>query len=373
MEWFKHLQMNTRHTSNLKAALRGLLLTIPIFFLFALLLGSADTIFGDLLEDSLSWMMPTDLPSLIVQLVIISAITWGAMIAFRLLLLGPMQYTAAEEKKSTFFRLTMIETTMVLSSINFLFLAFVIIQARYLFGGEANITTQGYTYAEYARRGFYELLAVSFMTMLLIVTLDAFTYRKRESEAYFRALVAGLIVLTLVILVAAFRRLDLYENAYGYTRIRVMSGVFMIWLAALLGLLLVAILRGRQNLFWIGCLITGMGFVLTLNVLNMDGFIASRNIARFEETNKVDVRYLLTLSDDAIPAITTLLEHDNLAASARETLLSGLGSRLYELDRDKRARGPLSYHIGKARAWNALDSHRAELKPYIYPAADSSF
>jgi hypothetical protein len=368
-DWFKHVEFDKRHVSNVKSVLRGLLLTIPIVFLFAMLLASADTIFGDLLGDALSWMTPDNLPSLIAQIVIIGLITWGAMMAFKLLLFGPIEAikesVAVERKKPGIFRLTMIETTMVLSSVNFLFLAFVIIQARYLFGGEANITAQGYTYAEYARRGFYELLAVSFMTMLLIVTFDALTYRKRENETFFRSMVTGLIVLTLVILVAAFRRLDLYENAYGFTRIRVMSGVFMFWLALLLGLLLVAILRGKQNLFWIGCLMTGIGFVVTLNIMNMDGFIASRNIARFEETDKLDVRYLLTLSDDAIPAVATLLDNNRLNDADHNYLLEGLGSRLFDLDYDKQSRGPLGYHIGKARAWKALDAHRDELRPYV--------
>jgi hypothetical protein len=273
---------------------------------------------------------------------------------------------AVSPAKPRRFRLNMIEASTVLGSVNFLFVAFVAVQARYFFGGKANITAQGYTYAEYARRGFYELLAVSCMTMALLVALESLTYRKHEEERLFRGLVTLMVTLTFVILIAAFRRLNLYENAYGYTRIRVMSGTFMIWLAVLLGVLLAAIVRHRRVLFWTGCIVTGLGFVLTLNLMNMDGFIAGHNIARFEDSGKLDVGYLLSLSDDAIPTVATLIDDRALTDYEREWLIRGLGARLADLDRDREARGLFGYHVGKARAWQALDRHRETLQPYLH-------
>jgi hypothetical protein len=47
-------------------------------------------------------------------------------------------------------------------------------------------------------------------------------------------------------------------------------------------------------------------------------------------------------------------------------LLRGLGARLADLDRDREARGLFGYHVGKARAWQALDRHRETLQPYVY-------
>jgi hypothetical protein len=201
------------------------------------------------------------------------------------------------------------------------------------------------------------------MTMLL-VTLESLTYRKREEEMTFKSLTVMMIALTFVILIAAFRRLSLYEDAYGYTRIRVMSGTFMVWLAVLLGVLLIAILRHRREVFWIGCIATGLGFVLTLNLINMDGFIARHNIERFADTGKLDVGYLLSLSDDAIPTVATLLDNNELDAVQSEQLRRGLGARLYVLDRDQKERDPFGYHIGKTRAWRALDSYRPTLELY---------
>jgi hypothetical protein len=108
-----------------------------------------------------------------------------------------------------------------------------------------------------------------------------------------------------------------------------------------------------------------VGFALTLNLLNLDGFIAHRNIERFEDTGKLDVLYLTSLSDDALPAIGPLLEDERLPEEDRLILRQELGLRLYELDRDRRERGVLDHHFGKARAWRALDEYRDTLGPYL--------
>lgn len=368
MLWLGQTELGHQRVANLRSVLRGILITLPVVAVFTLLLSSADVVFSDITRQVVFLFLPDNVISVIEQIFLVGIFTMIFLTACWTLLENRAG-TAAEpipQGKSPFFRLNMIETSTVLGSVNCLFVAFVAVQARYFFGGEANITAQGYTYAEYARRGFYELLAVSCMTMLLLVTLESLTYRKREEETLFRGLVVLMVALTFVILIAAFQRLTLYENAYGYTRIRVMSGAFMIWLAVLLGVLLIAILRHQREVFWIGCIVTGLSFILTLNLINMDGFIASHNIKRFEDTGKLDVDYLLSLSDDAIPTVATLIDNNDLASFEHDHLLRGLGSRLYELDRDRESRGLFGYHIGKNRAWQALDNHRASLQPYVY-------
>ena len=115
----------------------------------------------------------------------------------------------------------------------------------------------------------------------------------------------------------------------------------------------------------IGCTATALGFILTLNLMNLDGFIASHNIARFEDTGKLDVYYLLSLSDDAIPTVATLIDNPDLSEYEHEWLLRGLASRWVELDRDRDARGLFGYHIGKNRAWQSLADHRDSLQPYL--------
>lgn len=370
--YLRQVELEQRQVAHLTSIARGLVLTVPVIGLFALLLSSADVIFQDLLARGLSWIKPENAQSIVAQGVITAGFAWLALTGFRLMLhdddADALAAPARKTQSPVLFRVGMIEAGMLLGSVDTLFAVFMIIQARYLFGGSSNIHAQGYTFAEYARRGFYELLAVSFMTMLLALTLEQVTHRKRENERVFRTLTGLMIGLTLLVLVAAYYRLHLYQDAYGFTRIRVMSGVFMVWLGLLLIGLLAAILARRTEWFWLGGLTVVCGFVLTLNAMNMDGFIASRNITRYDDTGKLDAPYLLTLSDDAIPAVAGLLARADLPEDTRETLLVGLGSRLYRLDQARAEWHVLGYHIGQARAWRALDEHRAILGPYLRPA-----
>ena len=70
-----------------------------------------------------------------------------------------------------------IEASVVLAGVVVLFAAFVLVQFRYFFGGAENIGIQGYTFAEYARRGYGELMAVAFLSLLLLLALGAVTRR----------------------------------------------------------------------------------------------------------------------------------------------------------------------------------------------------
>ena len=127
------------------------------------------------------------------------------------------------------------ESTIVLGSVIVLFVAFVIIQLQYFFGGQANINIEGYTFSEYARKGFGELVAVAFFSLLLLLGLGAVTRRESESQRrVFSVFGVSLVGLVLVMLVSAFQRLILYEQAYGFSRLRTYTHVFMIWLAVLL-------------------------------------------------------------------------------------------------------------------------------------------
>ena len=127
------------------------------------------------------------------------------------------------------------ESAIVLGSVNLLFLAFVAVQFRYFFGGESNINLAGYTYAEYARRGFGELVTVAVFSLMLFLGLSYLTKKhERQAHRLFSVLGVALFALVSVILVSSFQRLQLYEDVYGFTRLRTYTHVFIIWLGALL-------------------------------------------------------------------------------------------------------------------------------------------
>lgn len=362
IKWLEPQTFDAESNQKIRAILRGCLLALPIVIVFALLLGSADVVFGDILEEAYSIFY---IENWEIHLVLIGLLAWGVIFGLGMLLQTNPESNSPEYPKLTeSFSLGFIETTIVLGSLNLLFLFFVIIQAAYLFGGESNITSQGYTYSEYARRGFFELLAVSMLTMGLIV--GARLTHKPENprqEQVFQGLSIGLILMTLVMLVSAHRRLSLYEDAYGYTHLRVVSHVFIVWLGMLFLILIADLLKVYPQLFWMGGAAVAVGFWVSLNIMNLDALIAERNIERYTRTDKLDTVYLFSLSDDAIPAMIQLLDDDN----KRGQTSAELGYRLYQLDRYHESRGFAGYNFSKERAWRVLDERRADLVDFIQP------
>ena len=141
------------------------------------------------------------------------------------------------------------EAAIVLGSLTVLFMVFVVIQFQYFFGGQANISIEGYTFSEYARKGFGELVAVAFFSLLLLLGLGNITHRQTETQRrVFSGFGAVLVGLVIVMLVSAYQRLVLYETAYGFSRLRTYTHVFMIWLGLLLvGVVLLKYFVGARH------------------------------------------------------------------------------------------------------------------------------
>ncbi len=122
----------------------------------------------------------------------------------------------------------------------------------------------------------------------------------RDGGTLLRVLLAALCLLTLVVLASALKRLGLYEEAYGFTRLRFAAHAILLWLGALFVLVLVA--RGAQWLPRAALTVTLASF-LAFAFADPDRRIAEWNVDRFERTGNVDTRYLGSLSADAIPAL----------------------------------------------------------------------
>ena len=213
--------------------------------------------------------------------------------------------------------------------VNMLFAAFVGIQFTYLFGGAANVTEAGYTFADYARRGFFELLTVAILTMLLVLGLNWLSRRENKRQIrLFNGLGSVLVSLVLVMLVSAWRRMALYEAAFGYTELRLMVYVCMAWLAVTLVWFLLTMWI-RPDRFALGALLAVIGFVATLNLINPDGFVARQNLDRYVRTGDLDAAYLTTLSNDAEPQLVRGL---SLTQGDAETQLTPICARSWYSD-----------------------------------------
>ena len=207
-------------------------------------------------------------------------------------------------------RLGRTEWITALAMLDALFAAFVAVQVAVLFGGRDHVlTTSGLTYAEYARSGFWQLAVVAALTLAVLGLLARYARRDDGRDLVVLKVLGGvLIALTLVVLASAFKRLSLYEEVYGFTRLRLVVHVALLWFAGIFAMVAVAGARGSAG--WMPRAVVAFS-ALTLVIFTLarpDALIAERNVERFEATGNIDVSYLSSLSPDAVPALSSLSE-----------------------------------------------------------------
>jgi hypothetical protein len=198
-----------------------------------------------------------------------------------------------------------------IAALDLLFLAFVAVQADVLLASDKDrvLHSTGLTYAEYARQGFWQLLIVTGLVLMVVAVAVRYApMEKRADRTTVRILLGLLCALTLVVVAVALRRLYLYEEAYGWTRLRLWVHAFELWMG--LVIVLIAIAGIRLKAAWLPRAIATSGAVglLALGLLNPDGFIATRNVNHFRDTGRADLAYLSGLSADAVPALDHLPE-----------------------------------------------------------------
>jgi hypothetical protein len=289
-----------RRTVPWGAAARGTLLALPPLLLFGALLTSADARFEYLVKE----VLDIDFWNIVSHLLLIGALTWigggflrGRFVANTIALPHGVRLGASV--------IGAVETTVLLGSLNLLFLAFIAVQFSYFFGGDTVVLqTPGLTYAGYARRGFFELVGVLCCALPLLLGTEWMVRKDRiPNVVLFRTLAGMMVLLLLTILASAVQRLWLYSSAYGLTESRVHAAAVLLWLALVLLWFAATVLRGRRDRFVFGSVLAGYAVLAGLNGINPDALIARVNLDRASEGMEIDVAFTLGLSADAVPAV----------------------------------------------------------------------
>ncbi|MBL8062371.1 MAG: DUF4173 domain-containing protein, partial [Anaerolineales bacterium] len=346
---------------NFMPIVRGLVIALPVVAIFASLLASADVVFSERLNDFIELFKLENLPEYIFRMIYILIIGYAlAGIILHASSESKDEKLAGMEKPVIPAFLGFIESSIVLGSVVALFAAFVVIQFQYFFGGATNINVEGYTYSEYARRGFGELVAVAFFALMMLLTLSAVTKRETETQRkIYSGLGVILVALLLVMLVSAYQRLNLYEIVYGFSRLRTYTHVFLIWIGLLLVATIVLEILRKERMFAFAMLIASFGFAASLPILNVDAFIVNQNIQRElngESTEDLDSQYFIELSDDAVLPLVKALQTPALPDSVHEKVAAALACIRYERDlqRNDREYSWQSFHFSRLTADNAL-------------------
>ena len=204
------------------------------------------------------------------------------------------------------------------------------------------MTVAGLTYAEYARRGFFELVAVAVLAGMLVVALDLVVAVRGRAQ-----LVASLALLglTAIVLLSAFVRLRLYQDMYGWTELRFIVVVAIGWLAVALvataWLLLARMTRWTLHVLGIMVLVTVAG----MNLVGPQAFVTDRNLERALNPAIVpaggrtglDGSYLSLLGDEAVPA--AVAAYERLSPESQVSLDWFLAMRRTALEDEAHAAG----------------------------------
>lgn len=357
---------------------RGLLIAIPVLFVFASLFSAADVAFEQLMSRLFTWQV--DLGELPVRLSIAFLIAWAVagLLAVASGALGPARSRgerSVEPRPQSLgaaaiglpdpdgsiaygrpVRIGAIEATTILVAVDILFAIFVLLQVAYLFGGQDTLAATGLPYAQYARSGFFELVWVAVLAGGLLATVHALAARRSPVLVGAGLALAGL---TAIVLASALLRLRIYQEAYGWTELRFYVLATIVWLA--IGIAVTIVLLARDRMRWLlhGLALAAVAVLVVINLVGPSRLIAEQNVARVLDPALVpadgmtglDVSYATRLGDDAIPALVAVLPA--LGPADRSELSRRLLVRRAALD-EAAATGWPSWNLGREAARKAL-------------------
>ncbi len=291
-------------TNDRGAVVRGLLITVPVVAFFLILFAAADAVF----LQSMWWLrqiIEAIDAEVVFRTILVALFTIGFTGAYTFSFGKPRTPNGETAATVNRIRLGQTELTMLYGALNILFFVFIFFQISYLFGGARNIIIEGMTYAEYARQGFGELVVAALATLLLLVITSRFVEGSDTAHRQrFAWLGSALAVQVFVIMASAFKRLLLYEGAYGFTPARFYAHVLIIGVAIIFMLLIWKLVRQESEpVFAFRAFVTCLVIVGFLNLMNPDAFVAQYNLQRHATTGKLDTWALVNLSDDALPTI----------------------------------------------------------------------
>jgi hypothetical protein len=320
--------------SVISRVLIGLSISIPLLIIVIGLLASADRVFEHFLTELPQWLNDISIGEgiarstwVFIMFLLLFGYLWGFIDTYYYRF---GERTVVVQGAGAKVTLDPIIVTTVLTCMNMVYVLFVVVQFSYLFGAWEGIIPEGSTFAEHARSGFFELVFVTMINFGLLVGTLFYARKDKGILHKFNDIMLTLLVgCSSVMLYSAYIRLHLYEEAYGYTYIRFLVHAFMIYLAVLLVIAGLRIWMKQISLTRLYIIISLLAYVI-VNYIGMDRMIAEKNIARYEQEDKIDVDYLLDLSTDAIPLLITFSQQ----SGTMDEQLQGEYTRLTQVDRN---------------------------------------
>lgn len=335
----------------------GLLISIPVVLILIGLLSSADEIFA-------MWVGKIiDALNISIGRIICDII----LIALTMLYIMPLVVTLRSgyhkpyEKKEFNRPFDAIIITTVLFAASVIYLIFVAVQFRYLFSAD-NKLPDGLSYAEYCRRGFFELVFVIAVTTLVIALTCMLTRfnDKGRLPVYTKAALLLITVFDFIMIISAARRVCIYVDKFNMTVARLNAAVLIAFMGICLVVMALKIIFEKLQ---VSAVIGGVAIVMLALycIFDIDGFVAKYNVDKYLENPtscEIDIDYLSgEMSVAAVPQLERLMEnsHDSLVQKKAETAIFDICYYADLFDGDNEHLGRWS--LDRQRAMNVLNKH----------------
>ncbi len=301
-----------------RAIIKGTLLSLPLVLILIALLGSADPVIRWSTDRLSTWLPDWSFPPRVMFFAFLLTLTFGANSIARRQLAAKFPRYPQIPIAST---VGLTEQRMMLWSAAAVLWVFVALQVSYFIHPPPAAIGSGVTFAEYARRGFGELSFAATLVGAIIIVLEY----ARPAEAtdrertVLRRLELALVIALELALISAFRRVILYEQAFGFTGARLFAQAYMIVMALALAALALEITRGTISIaFGRRVAEIALGVFTILVFWNYEAWIVNKNIDRAAATGTFDAWYSTQLSRDAIP--TLVQRHAEIPLPQRDTV-----------------------------------------------------
>lgn len=307
---------------NVKKVMLGILVSLPILIIILMLLSSADTIFANginqITHSVFNLIGQIELGDIFYRILLIVLITIYIM-AF-VYNIYDMQEEQNENNQENSQRISNkisfdnIISNTILTILNFVYLIFCYIQIVNLFIGYSNLPE--YEYANYARQGFFQLMIVSIINLIIIfITTHNKNEASKKQKKYLQIMNVMLAVFTVIILISSFMRMHLYEQAFGYTFLRLMVYFILITEAILIVPTVIYIFNNKIKLVKIYSIIILTMYII-VNYSNINGMIVNKNISLYLENEElsekeIDFNYLRTTGIDGAVEMTKWVDKVN--------------------------------------------------------------
>ena len=293
------IDRNVKLSNNSKSKIKSFLIVLPIVLLVFLLLKSADMVFDQMFFKSLKIFDYIKFDNIIGRIIrmIIFFTYFGCVINYI-----SFAYKKDDNKETIPTNIDTYTIKLLLTILNIVYIVFDIIQVRSLL---FHHLPEGITYAEYARSGFFQLVFISILNLIIILLS-----KRTKKSKYINIMSLLMILLTSVIIASSAIRMFMYEQAYGYTVLRLLVYVLLFTEALMLIPTVAYIINPKIKIMKQYIIIVTIIYSV-INLISVDKIIAINNISRYYRNNKIDIDYLENYNTDNIPYLYELYNNTN--------------------------------------------------------------